>query len=94
MVYANARGIKSKTDSLTQLLIELKPTLICLVETHLSETESIHIEGYDTIFRNDRTSGSGGIIVAIANPLKNIVVEVTDPVKWDNLYGLSWIMAD
>ena len=36
-VYQNARGLKSKIVSLAETIDDYEPTLICLVETHLSK---------------------------------------------------------
>ena len=74
--YANIRGIKSKINSLKEVIGEKKPVIICIVETHLAEGELIEIDGYDTIYRNDKTNDSGGILIASINGLQNILMEV------------------
>ena len=74
--YQNVRGLKSKIDSLAETIDDYEPTLICLVETHLSKEEQIQIPGYK-IFRNDGTNNSRGILIVIKEKLKTIVVEVT-----------------
>ena len=62
--YQNVRGLKSKIDSLAETIDDNEPTLICLVETRLSKDEQIQIPGY-TIFRNDGTNNSRGVLIAI-----------------------------
>ena len=39
-VYQNARGLKSKIVSLAETIDDYEPTLICLVETHLSKKKN------------------------------------------------------
>ena len=73
--YQKVRGLKSKTDSLAETIDEYDPALIYLVETHLTKEEQIQIPGY-TIFRNNGTTSSRGILIAIKEKLKTIVVEV------------------
>ena len=48
---------------------------MCLVETHMQEEEEI-IPGYETIYRNDKTSNSGGIIIAVKDTMKTITMQV------------------
>ena len=38
--YQNDRGLKSKIDSLSEIIDDYEPTLICLVETHLSKKKN------------------------------------------------------
>ena len=73
--YQNFRGLKSKIDFLAKTIDDYKQTLICLVETQLSKEKQIQIPGYK-IFRNDGTNNSRGILIAINEKLKTIVVEV------------------
>ena len=76
LYYQNVRGIKSKIDSLIELVDDFDPTIICLVETHLLKEEEIKIEGYSTIFRNDNTVNSGGILIAVKDNIKTVTLEV------------------
>ena len=62
--YQNVRGLKSKFDSLAETIDDYEPTLIRLVETHLSKEEQIQIPRYK-IFRNDGTNNSRCILIAI-----------------------------
>ena len=72
--YENVGGLKSKTDSLAETIVDCEPTLICLVETYLSKEEQIQIPGYK-FFRNNGTNNSRGILIGIKEKLKAIVVE-------------------
>ena len=76
IVYQNIRGLKSKVDSLQELVDDCQPNLLCLVETHMQEEEEIRIPGYLTIFRNDKTSNSGGIMITVKDTVKTITMQV------------------
>ena len=62
--YNNIRGIKSKIETLKEIIQDKQSTIICIAETHLSETDDIKIEGYE-IYRNDRNNKGGGVLIAI-----------------------------
>ena len=47
--YQNVRGLKSKTDSLAETIDDYEPTLICLIETHLSKDKPTEIPGYKNL---------------------------------------------
>ena len=78
ILYVNIRGLKSTVNSLTNIIAEKYPSVICLVETHLAKEDTISIEGYDLIFRNDSTSDSGSILIACENRLRSITVQVDE----------------
>ena len=61
VVYQNIRGLKSKVDSVQELVDDCTPNFLCLGGTHTQEEEEITILGYETIYQNDKTSNSGGI---------------------------------
>ena len=48
--------------SISHIIADLQPSLICLVEIHLPD-EDIKIEGYSKLFFNNNTSDSGGILI-------------------------------
>ena len=73
--YCNARGIKSKTDSLNQIVNEKDPSIVCLTETHLAKKETIEIEGYTNFYHN-KTSDSGGIVIGVKNEIAKFCKEV------------------
>ena len=75
LLYVNIRGLKSKTDSLANIE-EVHPSIICLVETHLDEAERVQLEGFKSIFRSDKSSESGGIMVTVKDKPKNIVIQL------------------
>ena len=66
--------MKSKVDSLTELVENQKPTIVCLVETHL-EKEEVAIPGYEKICRNDKAANSGGILVAVKDNIKTATMQ-------------------
>ena len=67
--------MKSKVDSLTELVEDQKPTIFCFVETHLEkEEEEVAIAGYETIYRNDKAANSGRILVAVKDNIKTVTM--------------------
>ena len=60
-----------------------------LNETHLQE-EEITIPGY-TVFRKDRSSNSGGIMIALKDIMKNIAIEVA---RMDGIHEGLWIVIN
>ena len=42
----------------------------------MQEEEETTIPGYETIYRNDTTSNSGGILIAVKDTLKTITMQV------------------
>eukprot|EP00794_Sanderia_malayensis_P004143 gene4143-4696_t len=76
LYYVNCRGVKSKIESLKEIIEEEKPTVICLTETHIAEEDSIHLEGYHVEHLN-RNSDGGGLIMAIKEELKgsSVIIE-------------------
>ena len=67
IVYANVRGIKGKITSLKNILEELKPTIVALVETHLKEGQTIKVPGYTYIPKARATGKGGGLGFLIKN---------------------------
>ena len=65
-----------KVDSVQELVDDCQPNLLCLVETHMQEEEEITIPGYETVYRNDKTSNSGGIMITAKDTLKTITMQV------------------
>ena len=60
IMYLNIRGLKSKLESLKEIIDEQKPDIITLVETLLCENDAIELKNYE-IIRNDREAGGGGV---------------------------------
>ena len=75
IIYQNIRGMKSKANSLTELVEDQKPRIVCLVERHLEKEEEVAIPGYETIYRDDETTNSGGILVAVKDNIKTVTMQ-------------------
>ena len=41
IIYQNIKGLKSKVDSVQELVDDCHPHLMCLVETHMQEEEEL-----------------------------------------------------
>ena len=90
ILYNNIRGIKSKEQSLKDIIDAKKPTIVCIVETHLKGEEQCYIDGYNVMSLN-RNSEGGGIIIAIREEFKNI----TKIVETEEKDGeMMWIKID
>ena len=75
-MYCNIRGLKSKEESLKEIMEEQEPTMVCITETHLKEEDKLEFENYK-IFRNDRKGkDGGGVLIALDKKLINITIEV------------------
>ena len=46
ILYVNIRGLKSKLDSLENIITEVDPSIMCPVETHLEVTDQVEVGGY------------------------------------------------
>ena len=53
----NTRGKKSKLVSIKRILLELKPQVICITETHLEQNEKIDIEGSELYYNSNKKGG-------------------------------------
>ena len=78
ILYSNIRGIKSKIETLNEIIEQKKPTVICITETHLKEGDKVEFEGYSKPYRNDRNGNKskGGVLIAEKQKLENITIEV------------------
>ena len=76
MYFLNVRGIKSKIEQVRKIIKEEDPDIIGMVETMMAEKEKLEIEGYKML-RNDRNEEGGGVMVAVKEKYKNIVIEVS-----------------
>ena len=68
--------MKSKVDSVQELVDDCQPNLLCLVETHMQEEEEIGMPGYETMYQNGKTSNSGGIIISVKDTMKTITMQL------------------
>ena len=50
-----------------ETISDYQPMLICLVEIHLQKEEEVRIPQYSSIFRNDGSTNSRGIILQLIN---------------------------
>ena len=75
-MYSNARGIKSKVNSLKQILINKSSEIIALCRTHLKQNEKVNVPGYKWIGlnRNDKDGGGIGFLIN-SNIVKSCFVE-------------------
>ena len=91
--YLNMRDLKSKLESLKCKIEEIQPTIIALTETWLGDEEELTINGYQTIYRNERDSqgGGGGMLVAVHDSIRHIVVETA---RTKGLVESLWIVVN
>ena len=57
-MFVNIRGMKTKLESLREIIHDQKPDVVGIVETMMNERDVMRIEGYDVI-RNDRNREGG-----------------------------------
>ena len=87
--YQNVRGLKSKLDSLQEMIDDYQPALVCIVETHMQKEKEIQMPSYSLVYRNDRSENCGGILIVFRDNIKNIDLESTQ----ENKVGPSlWIL--
>ena len=71
IMMVNIRGLKSKENSLNEIIAESKPTVLLLMETLCEEIPVI--EGYSVYTTKKRSDKWGGIMLAIRKELENQV---------------------
>ncbi len=89
--YTNIRDLKSKETSFKARIEETQPSIIAVTETWLNEEDSLKIEGYETIYRNEREGKGGGILIAIHNNLRHVVCETG---RTNEEYESIWIVLN
>ena len=52
IIHINVNGIPAKKYKMIQLLQELKPEVVGIIETHLKGNEQLTINGYDWVGEN------------------------------------------
>ena len=62
-MYSNARGIKSKVNSLKQILINNPCEIIALCETHLNQNENVPQYRQAGLTRKDKDGGVIGFLI-------------------------------
>ena len=70
--YQNVRRLKSKSDSLQEMIDDYQLALVCIVETHMQKEEEMQIPGYSLAYRNDRSANTGGILIGVRDNIENI----------------------
>ena len=86
--YLNIRGLKSKIESLKEIIIVENPEVRGIVETMLDGKHKVVMEG-NTVYRNDRNGDGGGILIAIKDVLKRIMVEESNSKRKEENICLS-----
>ena len=77
ILYLNIRGMKSKINSLNDILEEIQPAIFCITETHLMEKEKLDIDEDDyEVFRNDRNQDGGGVLIGVERRLAHLTTIV------------------
>ena len=79
--HRNVIGLKSKLDSLQEMIDDYQPALVCIVQTHMLKEEEIQIPGYSPVYCNYRTGNNTGILIGFRDNIKNIGLEVTQENK-------------
>ena len=72
IIHLNVRSIRNKIDSLNAIVSDFD--IACFTETHLDHKISdndILLDGFDTIFRKDRNSYGGGVIIYTSNNIRS-----------------------
>ena len=85
--YNNIRGVKSKINSLREIIDQQEPHIISINETHLGEDENVEVKNYKFIY-NSKKEGKMGTIIGIHNKLKDkcMIIE-----KISEEYEATWI---
>ena len=88
----NVRGIKSKLNSIKDILEEEKPAILALTETKLVKEDVVEFEGYIT-WRVDRKEGKegGGVLILFRDNLAHVMKVVRE--EKENMEML-WIKLD
>ena len=80
ILYLNARGIKSKIESLHSILEEIKPDILGITETHLTGRATISINGYNQAVVRNRNKKGGGLLLAVKENtnIKLVVTHISE----------------
>ena len=73
LMYANIQGLKSKLVCLKDTLSEVKPDIVLLTETLLSENKGTKVDGY-AFFGKTREKGNGGGVGILVKNDKKVIV--------------------
>lgn len=83
VLYLNSESLIAHVDEIRQLVIELKPIVLCLSETRITEDIldcEIDIENYNIYRCNSLSRYTGGVIIYVVNtlnssPTENVIFE-------------------
>ena len=75
-MYANVRGLKSKTTSLYDNITNYKPHVICLVETMMSPQDKFVVPGYKTFACTRQNKPGGGVMIMVAQQYSNTAIDI------------------
>lgn len=73
ILHLNVRSIRNKIENLLYLVSDFD--ILCFTESHLDANvldKDITIEGFNTIFRKDRNSFGGGVVIYVSDLLKAV----------------------
>ena len=82
-LYTNSRSIHNKIDEFHSTVSLLNPFVICIVESWLTKdfnNSTLKLNGY-SIFRKDRKSRGGGILIAIKSPLEGNMLDIEEDIE-------------
>ena len=87
IMYSNIRGIKSKRNSLTEILHDHDPHLYLLTETQLRSNIGTKFEGYNFYSRKREGKNGGGVGILV----RNDVLNKTAPHISDRNIEMMWV---
>nr|CAI5821187.1 unnamed protein product [Callosobruchus analis] len=73
IVYLNARSLLANHDTISVLIASLKPLVVCLSETHVTESiceSEIAVTGYQVVRCDSVSRHTGGITIYVRNDRK------------------------
>ena len=76
ILLSNIRGVKSKKESLLEVLKDVNPDICILNETGLRGKNKLKIQGYITFSRNRVEKAMGGISTSVKDNIANCAVNV------------------
>ena len=89
VLYTNINGIRSKLDSLREILSEKKPAVVLIAETKLEDDIPL-IDGYENYPLNRKGKG-GGVMILINKKLANITMEISEETQ---VGEQKWVTID
>ena len=73
----NINGFTSKKTSLINIIDQIAPNILCLVETKVIKDKVYEVPNYDNIVKRNIKKGKGGMMVAVRNGTSNSVKDTT-----------------